>query len=265
MHSVAPIELMNYLRGWEERSERCVADDSGALHLSNCGPVVLHRVMLCRTVVPDRDAVLGPAPPNLILGNLGLTGQVGEQVSGAGGVIDSVADILGRVIVHEVRGKRVDEKNLLAGLRMCSYHGMFGVGKAFPQLVALFDRHPSAEGRLDTVPGTQVLDLLLDPRRQILVGECHVHPNRVAADRRCFHTTQYTSHGRVDAPGGVAVIRILEVLRRAVQVFVDADQARMVGITAQSWMILQFTESLGKFYVLGFGEVLVAKKQDLVL
>lgn len=168
------------------------------------------------------------------------------------------------MIVHEVCGERIDEENLLAGLRMCSYHGMFGVGKAFLQLVPLFDRHPSAKGRLDTVPGTQILDLLLDPRRQILVGECHVHPNRVAADRRCFHTTQYTSHGRVNAPGGVAVICILEMLRRAVQILVDADQARVVGVAAQSRMILEFTESLGKFYVLGFGEGLVAKEQNLV-
>ena len=60
------------------------------------------------------------------------------------------------------------------------------------------------------------------------------------------------------------MIRILEMLRRAVQVLVDADQARVVGVAAQGRMILEFTESLGKLYVLGSGEVLVAKEQNLV-
>lgn len=60
------------------------------------------------------------------------------------------------------------------------------------------------------------------------------------------------------------MIRILEVLRRAVQVFVDADQTWVVGVAAQGRMILEFTESLGKFDVLGSGEVLVAKEQNLV-
>ena len=60
------------------------------------------------------------------------------------------------------------------------------------------------------------------------------------------------------------MICILEMLRRAVQILVDADEARVVGVAAQSRMILEFTESLGKFYVLGFGEGLVAKEQNLV-
>src|SRR5574340_494635 len=72
-----------------EWSEGLVAQDSGAFHLADCGPVVLHRVVLGGSVVPDRDAVLGPAPAHLVLRDRGLARQVPQQVAGSGGVVDA--------------------------------------------------------------------------------------------------------------------------------------------------------------------------------
>ena len=58
---------------------------------------------------------------------------------------------------------------------------------------------------------------------------------------------------------------VLVVLGRAVEVLVDADQARVVGVAARDRVVLQRAEPLGERDVLGAGDVLVAEEQDLVL
>src|SRR3954466_9274926 len=92
------------------------ADDSGALHLSDAGPVVLDGVVLGAAVVPDGEAVLRPAPADLELRNGRLTDQVVEELALAGRVVESEAHVLRRVVIDEVRGERVDEQDFLARL-----------------------------------------------------------------------------------------------------------------------------------------------------
>src|SRR3954451_6040626 len=65
----------------EDGSEGLGADDSRALHLADGGPVVLDGVVLGAAVVPDREAVVRPAPAHLVLGNRRLPDQVIEQLA----------------------------------------------------------------------------------------------------------------------------------------------------------------------------------------
>jgi len=58
---------------------------------------------------------------------------------------------------------------------------------------------------------------------------------------------------------------VLVVLRRAVEVLVDPDQAGVLGVTARDRVVLQRPELLGQGDVLGAGDVLVADEEDLVL
>src|SRR3982751_284782 len=73
----------------ERGSEGFGADDSRTFHLADGGPVVLHCVVLGGTVVPDREAVLRPAPAHLVLRHGRLPDQVVQQFTGARGVIES--------------------------------------------------------------------------------------------------------------------------------------------------------------------------------
>src|SRR3982751_5759162 len=68
------------------------ADDPGALHLADAGPVVLDGVVLGAAVVPDREAVLRPAPADLVLGDGRLTDEVVQQLARAWRVVESEAD-----------------------------------------------------------------------------------------------------------------------------------------------------------------------------
>src|SRR3954447_14971917 len=79
------------------------ADDPGALHLSDAGPVVLDGVVLGAAVVPDGEAVGRPAPADLELRDGGLPDQVVEQLALTGRVVESEADVLRRVVIREVR------------------------------------------------------------------------------------------------------------------------------------------------------------------
>src|SRR3954452_14790118 len=85
------------------------ADDPGALHLADAGPVVLDGVVLGAAVVPDGEAVLGPPPADLVLRDGGLADQVVEQFTRAGRVVEAEAHVLRCVVIDEVRGERVDE------------------------------------------------------------------------------------------------------------------------------------------------------------
>src|SRR3954453_7352768 len=80
------------------------ADDPGAFHPADGGPVVLDGVVLGVAVVPDREAVVRPAPAHLILRDGGLPDQVAEQLAGTRGVVVPEADVRRRVEVREVRG-----------------------------------------------------------------------------------------------------------------------------------------------------------------
>src|SRR5215217_1814782 len=88
------------------------ADDPGALHLADAGPVVLDGVVLGAAVVPDGEAVLGPPPADLVLRDGGLADQVVEQFTRAGRVVEAEAHVVRRVVVHEVGRERVDEEEL---------------------------------------------------------------------------------------------------------------------------------------------------------
>src|SRR3712207_8165286 len=69
----SPVEVG---RDWSEGGR---ADDPGALHLADGGPVVLDGVVLGGPVVPDREAVRRPPPADLVLGDGRLADQVVEQ------------------------------------------------------------------------------------------------------------------------------------------------------------------------------------------
>src|SRR3954465_8086365 len=75
-------------------SESGGADDSRALHPADGGPVVLDGVVLGVAVVPDREAVPGPAPAHLVLGNGRLPDQVIEQFARARRVVVPESHVL---------------------------------------------------------------------------------------------------------------------------------------------------------------------------
>ncbi len=82
---------------------------------------------------------------------------------------------------------------------------------------------------------------------------------------RALDAAQHGAHRRGLAPGRVAVVGVLVVLGRAVEVLVDADQARVVGVAAGDGVVLERTEPLGERDVVGAADVLVAEEQHLVL
>src|SRR3954454_6896084 len=238
-------------------SESGEAGDSGALHLADGGLVVLDGVVLGAAVVPDGEAVLRPAPADLVLGDGGLTDQVVEQFARAGRVVESEAHVLRRVVVHEVRRERVDEEDLLAGLRVEADDGVLGVGEPGVHGAPLLLGHGRTEAGLDAVPGAQVGDLRLHAGGEPAVGLGHVDPDGVAAHRGTLDAAEHRAQGRHLAPGGVAVEGVLVVLGRAVQVLVDPDQAGVVGVASADRVVLQRTEPLGQGDVLGAADVLV--------
>src|SRR5918994_6560564 len=93
------------------------ADDPGALHLADAGPVVLDGVVLGAAVVPDGEAVVRPAPADLELRDGGLTDQVVEQFARTRRVVEGEANVLRRVVIDEMRGERIDDEDVLARLR----------------------------------------------------------------------------------------------------------------------------------------------------
>src|SRR5688572_22428576 len=106
-----------------------VADDPCPLHFSDCGPVIHDGVMLCAAVIPNRDTIRLPAPAKLIFRDRGTSDQILKQVCATGCVILTIANVLHRVEIGEVRCIGVYEQHLLAGFRMCANHRMFCIGK----------------------------------------------------------------------------------------------------------------------------------------
>src|SRR3954463_14203806 len=82
-------------------SESGGADDSRALHLADGGPVGLDGVVLGVAGVPDREAVLRPAPAHLVLGRRGLPDQVVEQFARTRLVVVPETHVLRGVVVGE--------------------------------------------------------------------------------------------------------------------------------------------------------------------
>src|SRR6188508_3197926 len=60
-----------------------VADDPGAFHLPDGGPVIHHGVMLRAAVIPDRDAVRLPAPAHLVFRDRRAADEIGEEIGAA--------------------------------------------------------------------------------------------------------------------------------------------------------------------------------------
>src|SRR5215218_2261130 len=98
---------------WGDGSEGGGADDSGALHLADGGPVVLDGVVLGVAVVPDGEAVLRPPPAHLELRHRGLPDQVVEQFAGTRRIVVTETHVLRRVVIGEVRRERIHEQDLL--------------------------------------------------------------------------------------------------------------------------------------------------------
>src|SRR5215210_765831 len=98
------------------------ADDSGTLHLSDAGPVVLDGVVLGAAVVPDGEAVLRPPPADLELRDGGLTDQVVEELALARRVVVAESHVPGGVVIREMRGEGIYEEDLLARLGMSTDH-----------------------------------------------------------------------------------------------------------------------------------------------
>src|SRR3954449_741335 len=96
-------KYMFILRSKRDGSGRGGADDSRALHPADGGPVVLDGVVLGVAVVPDREAVPGPAPAHLVLGNGRLPDQVIEQFARARRVVVPESHVLRGVVVREMR------------------------------------------------------------------------------------------------------------------------------------------------------------------
>src|SRR3954464_4309117 len=109
-------ELLEQMWGDGGNGSDVGADDPGALHLSDAGPVVLDGVVLGAAVVPDGEAVLRPAPADLVLGDGGLTDQVVQQLARTRRVVESEPDVLRSVEVRDVRRERVDEQDVLTRL-----------------------------------------------------------------------------------------------------------------------------------------------------
>src|SRR3954447_24073248 len=99
----------------EGGSEGGGADDSRALHPADGGPVVLDGVVLGVAVVPDREAVVRPAPAHLVLRNRRLPDEVVEQFARTGRVVVPEPHVLRGVVVREVRRERIHEQDLLPG------------------------------------------------------------------------------------------------------------------------------------------------------
>src|SRR6476620_10127445 len=113
--------------------------------------------------------------------------------------------------------------------------------------------------------GEQTRDLRLHAVRQVFVGPDHVGPDGVATDRRAFQATQDSAERRLFAPGRIAMPGILVMVGRRIPVLVDADEARMIRITAGHRMVLERAEALREGYVIGFAHLLVAEEKHLVL
>src|SRR5215831_13315194 len=86
-YGAAVMTSFSWFSGKRESSRKCmtrspiegggglaglVADDRGALHLADGWVVVLDGVVLGAAVVPDGEAVVGPAPAHLVIGDRGL-------------------------------------------------------------------------------------------------------------------------------------------------------------------------------------------------
>ena len=129
------------------------------------------------------------------------------------------------------------------------------------QREALLDRHRGAEARLDAVAGAQVRDLGLDVLGQVLVGEDHIRPHRVAADGRALHAAQDRAERRRFAPGGIRVPRVFVAVVGLIRGLVDAHEARMFRIAAGDGMVFQLAEAARKRHMLGARDVLIAQEQ----
>src|SRR3954464_7852504 len=151
-------ELLEQMWGDGGNGSDVGADNSGALHLSDAGPVVLDGVVLGAAVVPDGEAVGRPPPADLELGNGGLPDQVVEQFARARRVVESEPDVLGSVVIDEVRRERVDEEDLLAGQGVGADDGVLGVGEPGVQCTSLLGGHRRTEAGFDAVPGAEAGD-----------------------------------------------------------------------------------------------------------
>ena len=69
LRSGTAFSLVRALTAWSTVSIRTVAGDGHTLHHAHRGPVVGHRVVLGRAVVPERERVGPPPEPALVLGD----------------------------------------------------------------------------------------------------------------------------------------------------------------------------------------------------
>ena len=249
------------------RSEGSVADDAGALHLADGGPVVHDRVVLGAAVVPDGDAVRpsSASAPGIRGSRPGRSGSsaVARRRARSPGRSARSAGVwkLVKCVVKALTKRTFSPVSGCVRTTGCSASGncafsarRFSIGIAAPKVASMLWRARR--------PAICVLDVL----GQAVVGQGHVGPDRVAADRRALDAAQHAPNGGALAPGGVAVPGVLVVLRRA-----RRGPCRCApgpgwsgSLPATGWSSSS-PKPLGEGDVLGAGDVLVAEEQHLVL
>src|SRR6516165_1698073 len=142
---------------------------------------------------------------------------------------------------------------------------MLGIGKLCLQREPLLGWHSGAERGLNTVASAQIRDLVLDMIRQLLVGQHHVSPRGITADRRAFNTAQHAAKWRLLAKSRVGVPSILVAIVRGIGRLVDPHEAGMIRVATHYRVIFELAVKARERDVLGATDVLVAEEQDLVL
>ncbi|MCY1177275.1 hypothetical protein D9M73_175750 [compost metagenome] len=175
-----------------------------------------------------------------------MADQVLQQVSATLVVILAVTHPLPGVVIDQMRREGIDEEDLFSRFGMRAHHRMFGIWKLGLEREALFLRHGGAEAGLDAMAGNQVGNRRLDVIRQLLVGQHHVGPHRVATDRRAFHAAQHGTKGRGLTPGGVGVPAVLVAVYGTVRALVDLHQARRLGMGGCHRVIFKVAEAARK-------------------
>ena len=148
---------------------------------------------------------------------------------------------------------------------MDTHHRMLSVRVPSFERQTLFDRHRRTKGRLDAVTSAKTFNLRFHLFRQMLVSLHHIGPHGVPANGWALQTTQYAAHWRRLAPRSIGVPGVLVALDRAVRVFIDLNQPRVIRVATDDRVIFQLTEAAGKGRVLGATDVLITHEQHAML
>lgn len=157
-------------------ADRNVTVNRSATHNPVLVAIVVDRIMLVSTVVPDSDVAYLPAPPHGIFrgSDVGL-----EHLVEFGGIALGKAD----EALHEI----AEQQRLLPGFRMDAHDRMLGLVdrrcENFLEVLLLFGCGARAHGCVVVgiaMNSPQIVRQYFERRRQILVRGVRVGPDRVA-------------------------------------------------------------------------------------